>query len=210
MNHSVEAVNPNEMPPRKSSAPYFVPLMLAALFMVTGICVLIFLGREKARIIGQTITELDIKPLLDAEHPISSEDMKGKVVILHFWGYWCGPCKQEYPDFVKLQDKYKEDPSVLFVSIACKGSSKDPEDALAFYTKKYLTTIDAYNKPIYHDPAEYTRTQISQLLTAGGFVYPTTLVLDGLGRVVDVWRTSIPSATLDKAIQRAKKVSAGS
>ncbi|MEQ1826440.1 MAG: TlpA disulfide reductase family protein [Pirellula sp.] len=203
-----EPTQPNPNSNAKSTARLFLPLIFAGLFMVTGICVLIFLGREKARIIGQTITDLDIQPLLVADKPIAPDDMKGKVVVLHFWGYWCSPCLKEYPGIVELQKKYQSDPSVLFLSIASKERNDDTKDALAFYTEKYLIRIDAQKLPVYHDPAEYSRVQISQLLTAGGFVYPTTLVIDGQGRVVDVWRSSIDKSTLDKAIQKAKSQSA--
>ena len=169
----------------KRAAPAFVPLILAGLFMVTGICVLLFIGREKARIIGQTITELDIQPLLNADKAITQEAMKGKVVVLHFWGYWNRPSATEYPDFFQLQTKYNADSDVLFASIACSDRTNDTKDSLAFYSKKFLGNLsdpNALNLPVYYDPAEFTRTQISQLLTAGGFTYPTTIVVDGAGQ----------------------------
>jgi len=40
--------------------------------------------------------------------PISLEELRGKVVILDFWGYWCGPCVGSMPKLMELHDKYNE------------------------------------------------------------------------------------------------------
>jgi thiol-disulfide isomerase/thioredoxin len=42
---------------------------------------------------------------------------KGKVIILNFWATWCGPCKAEIPDLVKLQAQYPDDLAVLGFSV---------------------------------------------------------------------------------------------
>ena len=42
---------------------------------------------------------------------------KGKVMILNFWATWCGPCKAEIPDLVKLQEQYRDDLVVLGFSV---------------------------------------------------------------------------------------------
>jgi thiol-disulfide isomerase/thioredoxin len=37
---------------------------------------------------------------------ISSNDLRGKVVLVDFWGTWCQPCKKEMPGYQKLVDRY--------------------------------------------------------------------------------------------------------
>jgi thiol-disulfide isomerase/thioredoxin len=34
-------------------------------------------------------------------------DYAGKVVILNIWATWCGPCRKEIPDLIKVSNEYK-------------------------------------------------------------------------------------------------------
>ena len=44
-------------------------------------------------------------------------DLKGKYVVLHFWGSWCGPCRRENPQLVVLNQKFGNE-KVSMVSVA--------------------------------------------------------------------------------------------
>ena len=40
---------------------------------------------------------------------ISLYDIKGKVTVVDFWAAWCGPCRRENPNVVKIYNKYHKD-----------------------------------------------------------------------------------------------------
>jgi beta-lactamase regulating signal transducer with metallopeptidase domain/thiol-disulfide isomerase/thioredoxin len=48
-------------------------------------------------------------------------DFRGKVVVLDFWGTWCGPCLQLIPTMKELEKKYKGQ-GVVFLSIHTAGT----------------------------------------------------------------------------------------
>lgn len=56
---------------------------------------------------------------------ISADDLKAKIVVINFWGIWCGWCVRELPEFQQLHDKYQDDPSVLVLSVNYNDLAKD-------------------------------------------------------------------------------------
>lgn len=43
---------------------------------------------------------------------------QGKITYIDFWATWCGPCCAEIPYVEKLAEKYKNNPSIEFISIS--------------------------------------------------------------------------------------------
>ena len=67
---------------------------------------------------------------------ILPEESKGKVVVLDFWGTWCGPCLQAFPDMETLYDQYKDNEDVQFWFLNTLGNGDTPERVKAFQERK--------------------------------------------------------------------------
>ncbi|MBV9215424.1 MAG: TlpA family protein disulfide reductase [Acidobacteria bacterium] len=58
--------------------------------------------RPKAAIsIGPKVTQIDLEGLRGLLKP------KGKPLVINFWATWCDPCREEFPQLVKLDAAYK-------------------------------------------------------------------------------------------------------
>ena len=70
------------------------------------------------------------------------EDLKGKTVVLHFWGTWCGPCIQTIPVWKQLEEKYREK-NVVFLGVHTAGADiEDIRDFMKKYDWEHVTAID--------------------------------------------------------------------
>ncbi len=65
--------------------------------------------------VGQRYFDLGFR--LPDGKPSSISRLKGKLVVIQFWGSWCPPCRAEMPDFEKLHGKFENSPDVVFLML---------------------------------------------------------------------------------------------
>jgi cytochrome c biogenesis protein CcmG/thiol:disulfide interchange protein DsbE len=103
----------------------------------------------------------------DADRKVTLSEFHGQVVILNFWATWCGPCVEEMPSLVQLQQRFKgKGLTVIGVSIDVDGDAY--HKFLKDYKVDFLTV---------RDPDQKT----SNLY--GSFKWPETYIIDRNGIV---------------------------
>ena len=61
-------------------------------------------------------------------------DFGDKVVVLNIWATWCGPCRQEMPELVKVSNDYK-DRGVVVLGLATTYNERDDQQHVKDYIK---------------------------------------------------------------------------
>lgn len=104
---------------------------------------------------------------------------RGKVIMLNFWGTWCGPCRREIPDFNKLHAKYQKDGLEIVGITLTSGSSKNILDFMNNWDMEYTVLTDIDNNETQKVTSDYGRA-IGKPITG----IPTTLIIDKEGYIV--------------------------
>jgi thiol-disulfide isomerase/thioredoxin len=118
------------------------------------------------------------RPILEAENkaasgdPIKLSDYSGKVVLVNLWATWCGPCRMETPELVKLHKEYQSR-GVEMIGL----STEDPEasaESVSEFVREY--NVD------YH--IGWATREVAQTLMQGRASIPQSFVIARNGRIV--------------------------
>ena len=81
-------------------------IIVSILFSFLFIILYFSLGNQRVYdtkdLIGKKISEVEINLFQSSETINTKEFIKNEFTILNFWASWCGPCRKEHPNLVRL------------------------------------------------------------------------------------------------------------
>jgi thiol-disulfide isomerase/thioredoxin len=135
------------------------------------------------------VGELSGDSLTEPGTTVSLERYRGQVVVLNVWGSWCGPCRFEARDLVRVADA-TADQRVQFVGI----DVRDSRQAGADFARDFGLTY-----PSIFDPPGRTLLALKGIPRS---VVPLTIVLDRQHRVAAVFLHAVHAQDLQSVVQR--------
>jgi thiol-disulfide isomerase/thioredoxin len=127
---------------------------------------------------------------------------KGRVYVIEFWATWCGPCRTSMPHLSDLARKYKDDVTVIAVSIwedtkDRAGNPHDPTPEVREFVEKMGDKMDfhvAYGGP--EGPME-----ASWMRAANRNGIPSSFIVDREGRIAWIGHPMKLDETLEQVVK---------
>ena len=132
-----------------------------------------FIQPPTGNTVGKTCITYTMRNVFGSE-TTNISDLRGKVVVINFWGTWCGPCKAELPYFNQLASEYPDDVAVIAVHTKYLENTAGDYITTTYPDSKIIWTFDdtlSGNVDKY-----YTRLHGGTLPA-----YPMTVIVDARG-----------------------------
>jgi thiol-disulfide isomerase/thioredoxin len=152
---------------RTSALALFLALALAGCTKSTALIHVVTLHEPLPTVSGPSVTD---------GSKLSTDDYRGRVLVLNVWATWCGPCRLEQPDLVNVANAYASK-GVVFL-----GIDYEDQDAGA---RAWIKRFDV-PYPSFADPSGRTAAQLKYPNV------PDTIIVDtsGTQRYLIIGRTS--------------------
>lgn len=109
-----------------------------------------------------------------------------RVSIVHFWGTWCGPCRDELPELGGMCEELRNNPEFEFFSVSCSSFDDPSLSTLHSRTCQFYQSHDL-ELPTYADPTQRARAEFLRLMQRQTMAYPTTILIDRDGVIRATW-----------------------
>jgi thiol-disulfide isomerase/thioredoxin len=135
-----------------------------------------------------------VQPGLDGKM-VNSNELKGKYILVDFWGSWCVPCRKSHPALKELYAKYKSKGlEIIGVSneIVSGNRTREQQDEV---WRKAINEDDINWLHVLYDPAI---ADIVKAYDING--YPTKFLIDREGKFM--WRILGTSEAGHQALEK--------
>jgi cytochrome c biogenesis protein CcmG/thiol:disulfide interchange protein DsbE len=126
--------------------------------------------------------------------PIKLSNYSGKVLLVNLWATWCGPCRLETPELVKLHKEFRSQ------GVEVVGLSTENPDSSAESVKRFVHDFEVDYRIGWATP------EVAITLMQGRDAIPQSFVISRSGRVVRRFVGFNPTSTppqIKEAIQEA-------
>lgn len=185
-----------DAPPPVASGPAPTSSARVFVFLLLGVGILgaLFLGVQEARQAKPHTAGLKA-PNVGFQRfgggAVSIESLRGKVVLIDFWGTFCAPCVEEMPVLVKLVHEY-EARGLVFVAPSLDDPDRASVEVGAFIDRQVpgLAPYAAFGND-------------ASANAFGVHVLPTMVVIDRTGKVAATYIGSASESTWRARIESA-------
>ena len=140
--------------------------------------------------------ELTLKDLDGKDLALS--DLKGKVVFVNFWATWCGPCQDEIPILIDMQNKYGSK-GFTVVGIAMDDEG---ESVVAPFVAKELYEVNGQKVHINY-PILIGNDEAADKF-GGVMGYPTSFLLSRNGMQLEKFQGPPDTDEIAKAVESSQ------
>lgn len=116
------------------------------------------------------ITDAELRAVSGA--PIKLSSYNGKVLLVNLWATWCGPCRLETPELVKLHKEFRSQ------GVEVVGLSTENPDASADSVREFVHNFDVDYRIGWATP------EVAITLMQGRDAIPQSFVISRSGRIV--------------------------
>jgi len=143
----------------------------------------------------QSDSSIEVKIINTSDLNLIFDEVNGSALFINVWATWCEPCREEFPELVKLADNYKNEVHFIGISV---DDARDLSEKVIPFLKSQNASFENYLLKV-KEPEDF----INMLDKDWSGAVPATFIYDESGKKQEVL---IGKQSYDKFESAIKKV----